>query len=74
MPTIKEFGNFKIYMYFEDENPPHVHIVGSNFEAKIRIRDQAIYAGNLARKVERVAVKFVADHQDDLIVLWDKYK
>lgn len=74
MPTIKEFGNFKICMYFEDENPPHVHVVGSNFEAKIRIRDQAVYAGNLARKVERAAVKYVADNQDDLIILWDEYK
>ena len=74
MPTIKEFGNFKICMYFEDENSPHVHVVGSNFEAKIRIRDQAVYAGNLARKVERAAVKYVADNRDDLISLWDEYK
>ena len=74
MPTIKDFGNFKICMYFEDENPPHVHVVGSNFEAKIRIRDQAVYAGSLARKVERAAVKYIADHRDDLIILWDEYK
>ena len=74
MPTIKEFGNFKIYMYFEDENPPHVHVVGSNFEAKIHIRDQAVYVGNLARKVERAAVKYIADNRDDLIILWDEYK
>ena len=74
MPTIKEFGNFKICMYFEDENSPHVHVVGSNFEAKIRIRDQAVYVGNLARKVERAAVKYIADHRDDLIILWDEYK
>ena len=74
MPTIKEFGNFKICMYFEDENSPHVHVVGSNFEAKIRIRDQAVYVGNLARKVERAAVKYIADNRDDLIILWDEYK
>ena len=74
MPTIKEFGNFKICMYFEDENSPHVHVVGSNFEAKIRIRDQAVYVGNLARKVERAAVKYIADNRGDLIILWDEYK
>ena len=74
MPTIKDFGNFKICMYFEDENSPHVHVVGSNFEAKIRIRDQAVYVGNLARKIERAAVKYVADNRDDLIILWDEYK
>ena len=74
MPTIKDFGNFKICMYFEDEKPPHVHVVGPNFEAKIRIRDQAVYVGNLARKVERAAVKYIADNRDDLIILWDEYK
>lgn len=61
-------------MYFEDENPPHVHVVGPDFEAKIRISDQAVYVGSLASKVEKAAVKYVVDNQDDLIVLWDRYK
>jgi hypothetical protein len=61
-------------MYFEDENPPHVHVVGPDFAAKIRITDQAVYAGSLTNKVEKVAVKYVADNMKDLIVLWKKYK
>jgi len=26
MPEIKRFGGFKLLMFFQDENPPHVHI------------------------------------------------
>ena len=74
MPTIKEFGNFKICMYFEDENSPHVHVVGSNFEAKIRIRDQAVYVGHLSRKVERAAVKYIADNGEASTIIWAEYK
>jgi hypothetical protein len=37
MPEIKRFGRFKVLMFFQDENPPHVHIKGIDFAAKIRI-------------------------------------
>ena len=28
MPEIKRFGSFKLLMFFQDENPPHVHVKG----------------------------------------------
>lgn len=37
MPEIARLGSFKLLMFFQDENPPHVHIKGSNFAAKMRI-------------------------------------
>ncbi len=37
MPEIKRFGSFKLLMFFQDENPPHVHVKGADFTAKIRI-------------------------------------
>jgi hypothetical protein len=38
MPEIARLGGFKLLMFFQDENPPHVHIKGSDFAAKIKWR------------------------------------
>ena len=38
MPEIKRFGGFKLRMFFQDENPPRVHIKGADFAAKISHR------------------------------------
>lgn len=74
MPTVKDFGAFKIYMYFEDENPPHVHVVGPDFAAKMRIPDQVVFAGEVAGKIERRAAEYVAKNQLKLMALWDEYR
>jgi len=34
MPEIKRFGGFKLLMFFQDENPPHVHIKGGRFRSE----------------------------------------
>ncbi len=73
MPTIEDFGSFKIYMYFGDHNPPHIHVIGPDFSAKIRIDDADIFAGDLPGKIARQASNYVADHKDNLIALWQEY-
>ena len=45
MPEIKRFGSFKLLMFFQDENPPHVHIKGADFAAKIRISNGDLLRG-----------------------------
>jgi hypothetical protein len=45
MPEIRRFGGFKLLMLFQDENPPHVHIKGADFAAKVRISDGTLHAG-----------------------------
>jgi hypothetical protein len=44
MPEIQRFGSFKLLMFFQDENPPHVHIKGADFAAKIRISNGELLA------------------------------
>ncbi len=38
MREIKRFGGFKLVMFFQDENPPHVHIKGPDFERRLACR------------------------------------
>src|SRR5258708_5052664 len=47
MPTIKDFGGYKVTLYAEDHNPPHVHVIGPDFQAKVRIADSNVFAGAL---------------------------
>lgn len=73
MPAIKDFRAFRIHMYYEDHNPPHVHIAGPAFAAKMRIDDQTVFAGEVPAKAERCAAKYVAANKADLMRRWIKY-
>ena len=74
MPVIQQFDNFKIYMYFEDHNPPHVHLVGPGWDAKMRIEDQTIFMGSASSKIEKRAADYVADNVTALLERWDQYQ
>jgi hypothetical protein len=47
MPTIVELGSYKITIYFEDEPPPHVHVVAPDWQAKVRISDAKVFVGKI---------------------------
>src|SRR5712692_5735201 len=53
MPEIKRFGGFKLLMFFQDENPRHVHIKGPDFAAKIRLSNGDLIAGDAPNRVLR---------------------
>ena len=72
MPTLARFANFEIDMYFEDHNPPHVHVVGRQFEMLVAIRDGAVLAGELPPRVRRVAMRWIAGNRDALLREWDE--
>jgi len=71
MPTLARFANFEIDMYFEDHNPPHVHVVGREFEMLVAIRDGAVLAGDAPPKVRRTAMRWIAVNRDALLRKWE---
>jgi len=74
MPEIKRFGRFKLVMFFQDENPPHVHIRGAGFAAKVRISDGDLLAGAAPPKVLRQARVWIRQHRAELAALWDEFQ
>ena len=46
MPTIHRFGSVSIKMYADDHNPPHFHIVSTDFQVLVRISDLSIIEGD----------------------------
>lgn len=74
MLEIERFGSFKLLMFFQDENPPHVHIKGPDFVAKIRISNGGLLAGGAPNKILRQARRWVEEHRAELLVLWDQFQ
>jgi hypothetical protein len=74
MPEIKRFSGFKLLMFFQDENLPHVHIKGADFAAKIRISNGDLLAGDVPSRVLRQARRWVEEHQAELLQLWDEFQ
>jgi hypothetical protein len=74
MPDIKRFGSFKLVMFFQDENPPHVHIIGTDFAAKIRISDGDLLAGEAPNKVLKQARRWIEGHRVELLARWSEFQ
>jgi Domain of unknown function (DUF4160) len=74
MPEIGRFGGYKLLMFFQDENPPHVHVKGADFVAKIRISNGDLLAGEAPNKVLRRARRWVEGHRAELLAMWDEFQ
>jgi Domain of unknown function (DUF4160) len=74
MPEIARLGGFELLMFFQDENPPHVHIKGSDFAAKMRIANGDLLAGDAPKKVMKQARRWVEQHRAELLTMWDEFQ
>jgi hypothetical protein len=63
MPEIKRFSGFKLLMFFQDENPPHVHLKGPDFAAKVRLSNGELIAGGAPGRVLREARRWLAQNR-----------
>jgi hypothetical protein len=74
MPEIKRFGRFKVLMFFQDENPPHVHIKGTDFAAKMRISNGDLLAGDAPNRVLKQTRRWLEENRADLLAMWDEFQ
>ena len=74
MPTVKNFGSYRIMLFAEDHNPPHVHVIGREFQAKVNIRDAEISVGTIPSQHRRQALTWIADNRDQLMAKWNGLK
>jgi hypothetical protein len=74
MPTVKNFGSYRIMLFAEDHNPPHVHVIGPDFQAKVRIGDAAIFAGAIPPRHRRQALEWIAANRGRLLARWNELK
>jgi len=74
MPEIKRFSGFRLLMFFQDENPPHVHIKGPDFAAKIRLSNGELIAGDVPNRVLRETRRWLEEHRTELLQLWNEFQ
>jgi hypothetical protein len=74
MPPIKDFGGYRIVMYFEDHNPPHVHVVSPNFEALVSIRDGMVFRGSIPATARRKTLAWIEANREVLLAMWEQHQ
>ena len=53
---------------------PHVHVIGPDFQAMVRIADAAVFAGTIPSRYRREALDWIAANHDRLVAKWDEIK
>ncbi len=70
MPEISRFLGIIIYMYFNDHNPPHFHVLYNDHRAIIDIEKLALTSGNLPARVLGLVIEWAEIHQNELKKNW----
>ncbi len=60
-----------IYIYDFDYNPPHIHVKSGDGEFTITIRDRLI-EGKTSSRVIKLINTFIDEHEEELMLIWDK--
>ncbi len=74
MPIILITKNLKICIYPKDHEPPHVHVIGPDCEAKINIHTLECFSnyGFSVKDIKRISA-FVEENLDLIIEAWEEY-
>jgi hypothetical protein len=56
------------------DKPPHVHIKGTDFAAKVRISNGDLLAGEAPIKVLKQARRWVEGRREQLLAMWDEFQ
>ena len=70
MPIIVRIGNARVYIYADDHNPPHFHVVGPDFKALVRISDLKVIAGSVPPDTMRKVLEWAGDNRALLALKW----
>lgn len=75
MPTLARFYGIIIRMYFlpKEHNPPHIHVIYSDGNFSISIKDMVIIDGeqNPPSRVLSMVKEWIGLHQQELLEMWE---
>jgi len=69
MPLISEFFGLKVYMYWNDHNPPHFHVQYAGKEAVFNL-DGDMIEGFVPKRQKRMVQVWIDINQDALYENW----
>ena len=71
MPTIAYFLGIAVRMYYNDHDPPHVHVRYQVYRARVLIADGAVRDGRLPPTTVRLVKEWTDLRRDLLMRNWD---
>ena len=73
MPVISRFYGMIIKMFFlaSEHNPPHIHVVYSEYVGVIDIRTLQMIQGDLPNKALKIVQEWTQIHQEELLKMWE---
>ena len=74
MPEISRFLGIKVFMFFNEHNPPHFHIEYNEYKASINIKTFGVMEGKVPAKVLGLVVEWAEENQEALLENWDKIR
>ena len=71
MSEISRFYGIIVYMYLDDHNPPHFHVIYNNEEAMFDIQDGHM-TGSLPHRAMKLVYEWLDIHQSELLENWKR--
>ncbi|TXF76315.1 DUF4160 domain-containing protein [Chryseobacterium sp.] len=71
MPEIYRFYGMVIYMFFNEQPPPHFKVKYNNYEANILLENGQILNGDLPRSKLRLVQDWIEIHKTELREMWE---
>jgi len=73
MPIISEFQGIRIYMYWDDHNPPHIHAEYDGKEV-LKAFDGKVLSGKLPAKKDKLVDAWLILREDEVKNSWELAK
>ncbi len=71
MPEISRFYGIIIKMFYNEHNPPHIHVEYQDFKAIITI-NEGIIEGKMPKTALKLIFEWMELHKDELLKNWEK--
>jgi Domain of unknown function (DUF4160) len=73
-PKLNEFYGIRVYMYYDDHLPPHIHAEYQGFEASVDFQRYEILSGKLPRRAVNLVMDWCELHEHELVQAWELAK
>lgn len=73
-PKLSEFYGIRIYMYWDDHNPPHIHAEYGGYTAAIDFQRLTLLEGRLPHRAFSLVCQWCEMNENELIKAWDAAK
>lgn len=70
MPTIMMSRGFKVFINWDDHNPPHFHVTYGGEEMLVRISDAEPMEGDLPPKQKKIILAWAVLRKEELLEDW----